>query len=953
MTPPSLHLYVHPSSGYTSLVGSALECLTGPFLSSGPDMPIRRHVEMHVTFLTKHEAAGLRAAGVSNPFPSASPSFTEEDIVALGLGRSTFPNGTEATFLVLLIPRAQKLRLAANLSSRDFHISLHHAAGQSPKLFPHGIETLVESLRVELTDDRRTLRALSAEHWLRGEGEKSFRAAERLDAVSLAPSREEDGLSLAQDWIRLAGVAAKTQRWKVAMLAYGRAIEIISSSMLEEQAEKVEQHALRRLVRCGDFTEWGTTFFTFEAPELDDLSFSVRAELLQPWSEDVKEKVRREVEEAVMERGWTPVLGVEGRERALIVQADEKEEVQLMRNFRRILPFSLAVSSLPRSAHDISLLSSPPLDIRHIVTLSAESPLPASYFSLNPHVRHTFLPIPDKRAPTVEQMQLFLGLTYRSIVERDEPILVHCGAGKGRAGTMTAAYLVAFGFCRPPADLDHLWSYPAYAPTQAVGLLRFIRPESVETGEQESSLKLFHSRIVRDGRPFPLPPSIEPKAGLEVEGSLDGADLVVLVGLPGSGKSTFRRALLARDPAWRAISGDEDGKSSSVLAAISSFRGAKGGDKLVVDRCNVSPSSRRELLKLAHRASHPVCIFFDTPAPLCLYRAQNRSDHPTLPPGPRVRAALKQFERELVAPSLAEGWSAIVSATGAEAAREVVTRLAAGGGSGLLKFPRTAHLFDLGAATADDLVSASVLPSDSSKPPSPLFPALLSNSSLSLVLTEMLDGANLAFSLSPSPPHDLLVQNRSHYLAIKPGESWKREGGEHEQFRKLGQWMGEREEELRRLLGVGEEMPERYIIYGEWMAVTHSIHYTSLPSLVHAFDLYDRRTHSFLSRRLLAARLRHLAPSIPLVPLLYAGSGADYQTRGALEGLLQGRSAYMAEETDENEARREGIYSKIENGEKVVERSKIVRGDFIAGDEHWSKGKIRLNELCRPVENVI
>ena len=41
----------------------------------------------------------------------------------------------------------------------------------------------------------------------------------------------------------------------------------------------------------------------------------------------------------------------------------------------------------------------------------------------------------------------------------------------------------------------------------------------------------------------------------------------------------------------------------------------------------------------------------------------------------------------------------------------------------------------------------------------------------------------------------------------------------------------------------------------------------------------------------------------------------------------------------------EGIYVKIcENG-WVKNRSKIVRSDFIAGNEHWSKGIITMNQL--------
>jgi atypical dual specificity phosphatase len=41
----------------------------------------------------------------------------------------------------------------------------------------------------------------------------------------------------------------------------------------------------------------------------------------------------------------------------------------------------------------------------------------------------------------------------------------------------------------------------------------------------------------------------------------------------------------------------------------------------------------------------------------------------------------------------------------------------------------------------------------------------------------------------------------------------------------------------------------------------------------------------------------------------------------------------------------EGVYVKMERYGRVLSRGKVVRGDFIAGNEHWSKGILRLNTL--------
>ena len=45
------------------------------------------------------------------------------------------------------------------------------------------------------------------------------------------------------------------------------------------------------------------------------------------------------------------------------------------------------------------------------------------------------------------------------------------------------------------------------------------------------------------------------------------------------------------------------------------------------------------------------------------------------------------------------------------------------------------------------------------------------------------------------------------------------------------------------------------------------------------------------------------------------------------------------------EGRVEGVYVKVEKQGRVVSRGKVVRADFIAGNEHWSKGPLQLNTL--------
>ena len=56
--------------------------------------------------------------------------------------------------------------------------------------------------------------------------------------------------------------------------------------------------------------------------------------------------------------------------------------------------------------------------------------------------------------------------------------------------------------------------------------------------------------------------------------------------------------------------------------------------------------------------------------------------------------------------------------------------------------------------------------------------------------------------------------------------------------------------------------------------------------------------------------------------------------------MIQGISAF-------GEGRMEGVYVKVESDGKVRGRGKIVRPDFIAGNQHWTKGQIEFNDVVR------
>ena len=179
---------------------------------------------------------------------------------------------------------------------------------------------------------------------------------------------------------------------------------------------------------------------------------------------------------------------------------------------------------------------------------------------------------------------------------------------------------------------------------------------------------------------------------------------------------------------------------------------------------------------------------------------------------------------------------------------------------------------------------------------------------------------------------NLVVQNRGHY--VQPTD--------HAQFKPLSPWLDKHRSAIRKLLDQDPQYPERYILYGEWVVAKHSIPYTHLPDQFLAFDLYDRYTKTFVSSGVLRNALR--GTRIRQVPLIYQVTALS---RADMLLLIERKSAFY-------DGRVEGVYVRIENKDRTetVERGKVVRSDFISGDEHWAKGPLVLNGMAQTSINT-
>ncbi len=162
--------------------------------------------------------------------------------------------------------------------------------------------------------------------------------------------------------------------------------------------------------------------------------------------------------------------------------------------------------------------------------------------------------------------------------------------------------------------------------------------------------------------------------------------LVVLVGVTGSGKSTFARThfrpteVLSSDACRGMVADDENDQAATPAAfEVLNFIAARrlaGGRLTVVDATNVQPDARKQLVALAREHDVlPVAIVLDLPESVCLER--NAANPARGYPAQVIRRQHDQLRRGLR--SLArEGFRTVHVLRGAEeiaAARIVRTRL--------------------------------------------------------------------------------------------------------------------------------------------------------------------------------------------------------------------------------------------------------------------------------------
>jgi hypothetical protein len=183
-----------------------------------------------------------------------------------------------------------------------------------------------------------------------------------------------------------------------------------------------------------------------------------------------------------------------------------------------------------------------------------------------------------------------------------------------------------------------------------------------------------------------------------------------------------------------------------------------------------------------------------------------------------------------------------------------------------------------------------------------------------LIVEEKVDGANLGISFDAGG--NIRAQNRGTYLHLPGSGQWKHLEG----------WLAPKTDHFF------EHLTDRYILFGEWCYAKHSVLYDQLPDWFLAFDIYDKHFGRFLSvnRRDRLLRLLKTAQT----PFLARG---HFTLPGLIHLLAQSKLSHQPAE---------GLYVRIDDGDWLSQRAKLVRPAFIQTMEHhWARRAMIPNRL--------
>ena len=138
----------------------------------------------------------------------------------------------------------------------------------------------------------------------------------------------------------------------------------------------------------------------------------------------------------------------------------------------------------------------------------------------------------------------------------------------------------------------------------------------------------------------------------------------ILVGLPGSGKSTFSRYLCetayyrrghSSNERWKVVNQDHLGDRRTCERVAANH--LRRGGKVIIDRCNINSRQRSTWIALGLRFNAYVAsVYFNVHLNICIRRVSLRDDHQTLNRrSANIEGVILGFSRDLELPDMSEG----------------------------------------------------------------------------------------------------------------------------------------------------------------------------------------------------------------------------------------------------------------------------------------------------------
>lgn len=153
----------------------------------------------------------------------------------------------------------------------------------------------------------------------------------------------------------------------------------------------------------------------------------------------------------------------------------------------------------------------------------------------------------------------------------------------------------------------------------------------------------------------------------------DERRVLILVGLPGSGKSSIARQL--ESCGWVRINQDELGSRNKCKELME--KALVENKKVVIDRCNFDVRQRKSWIDLATKygVTNVQALTINTDPDVCKDRIVSRENHPTVAPVEASKAIVDNFNKMMVPATHEEGFSYLMEFSGEGSTDELINEI--------------------------------------------------------------------------------------------------------------------------------------------------------------------------------------------------------------------------------------------------------------------------------------